>query len=108
MDSKNKEMVNNLLEAIMTLETKEECERFFCDLCSVEELNKISRRVLIAKLIIEGENYRSILGKTNTANITISRIKTILNKEGSVLSDVVKRANTDKKANDSGRIKYSV
>ena len=91
MDDNKKEMVYHLMEAIMTLRTIEECEKFFYDICSKEELNKISRRVLIAKLIAEGETYRSILEKTNASNITISRLKSVMSNDGSVLADVVKR-----------------
>ncbi len=84
-------MVNHLMEAIMTLKTTEECEKFFVDICSADELTKISRRVQIAKLIIEGKTYRSILEETNASNITISRIKNVLSKDDSVLAEVVKR-----------------
>jgi len=86
-----REMVNHLMEAIMTLKTTEECEKFFVDICSADELTKISRRVQIAKLIIEGKTYRSILEETNASNITISRIKNVLSKDDSVLAEVVKR-----------------
>ena len=75
----------------MTLKTTEECEKFFVDICSAHELTKISRRVQIAKLIIEGKTYRSILEETNASNITISRIKNVLSKDDSVLAEVVKR-----------------
>ena len=75
----------------MTLKTTEECEKFFVDICSADELTKISRRVQIAKLIIEGKTYRSILEETNASNITISRNKNVLSKDDSVLAEVVKR-----------------
>jgi len=91
VEKRKQEMIDHLMQAIMTLRTKEECEKFFLDVCTVDELNKIGRRVQIAKLIVDGETYRSILEKTNASNITISRLKTVMDKEGSVLSDVVKR-----------------
>jgi len=91
MDNSKKEMVDHLMEAIMTLRTVDECEKFFRDVCSKEELKMISRRVLIAKLIVEGETYRNIIEKTNAANFTISRLKTVMSNDGSALFDVVKR-----------------
>lgn len=75
----------------MTLRTTEECEKFFIDVCSLDELNRISRRVRIAKLIIEGKTYRSILEETNASNITISRVKNVMSKDDSILAEVVKR-----------------
>ena len=91
MNEKEKEMVYHLMEAIMTLRTTEECEKFFIDVCSLDELNRISRRVRIAKLIIEGKTYRSILEETNASNITISRVKNVMSKDDSILAEVVKR-----------------
>ena len=91
MNEKEREMVNHLMEAIMTLRTTEECEKFFVDVCSADELKKIGRRVQIAKLIIEGKTYRSILEETNASNITISRLKNVMAKDDSVLAEVVKR-----------------
>ena len=84
-------IVDQFIDAIMSLQTKEECEKFFFDLCSVDELTKISRRVQIAKLIVEGKTYRSILDITNASNITISRLKGVMEKPNSVLADVVTR-----------------
>ena len=75
----------------MTLRTTEECEKFFVDVCSADELKKIGRRVQIAKLITEGKTYRSILEETNASNITISRLKNVMAKDDSVLAEVVKR-----------------
>ena len=91
MNKKEREMVDHLMEAIMTLRTTEECEKFFVDVCSADELKKIGRLVQIAKLIIEGKTYRSILEETNASNITISRLKNVMAKDDSVLAEVVKR-----------------
>ena len=91
MNEKEREMVDHLMEAIMTLRTTEECEKFFVDVCSADELKKIGRRVQIAKLITEGKTYRSILEETNASNITISRLKNVMAKDDSVLAEVVKR-----------------
>lgn len=91
MNEKEREMVDHLMTAIMTLRTTEECEKFFVDVCSADELKKISRRVQIAKLITEGKTYRSILEETNASNITISRLKNVMADDDSVLAKVVKR-----------------
>lgn len=91
MNEKEREMVDHLMVAIMTLRTTEECEKFFVDVCSADELKKISRRVQIAKLITEGKTYRSILEETNASNITISRLKNVMADDDSVLAKVVKR-----------------
>ena len=40
-----------LFEAILALKTPEECHAFFKDLCTYQELNAISQRLQVAKLL---------------------------------------------------------
>ena len=42
--------VEFLFEAILALETKEECYNFFEDLCTVPELKAMSQRLAVAKI----------------------------------------------------------
>ena len=51
MNSKLKELnVEFLFQAILKLETMEECYQFFEDLCTVPELRALSQRLLVAKM----------------------------------------------------------
>ena len=45
------EAVDYLFEAILSLETKEECYRFFEDLCTVNELLSLSQRFEVAAML---------------------------------------------------------
>ena len=63
-----------MYEAILTLETVEECIRFFDDLCSVTELRAMEQRYQVASLLNEGHIYNSILEKTGASSATISRV----------------------------------
>ena len=40
-----------LFDSILKLETREECYKFFEDLCTVNELKSISQRVVVAKML---------------------------------------------------------
>jgi len=52
MNNKLKEFgVDALFEAVLTLETMEECYKFFEDLCTVQELKAISQRLQVAKML---------------------------------------------------------
>ena len=52
MDEKlNYEELNNLFSAILTLETVEECNDFFGDLCTVQELKSMSQRYQVAVML---------------------------------------------------------
>ena len=63
-----------MYEAILTLETLDECIRFFDDLCSVTELRAIEQRFQVAKLLDEGKIYNTILEQTGASSATISRV----------------------------------
>lgn len=77
----NKNLKNNkknrnieMYEAILTLETVEECIRFFDDLCSVTELRAMEQRYHVATLLNKGHIYNSILEQTGASSATISRV----------------------------------
>ncbi len=67
-----------LYEAILKLETVEECEAFFEDLCTVQELESISQRLVVAKLLTEDKVYTDIVEKTGASTATISRVNRTL------------------------------
>lgn len=68
-----------LYEAILSLETKEDCEKFFTDLCTVKELKSISQRVVVAKMLKEKSVYSDIVEATGASTATISRVNRSLN-----------------------------
>ncbi len=82
----------DLYEAILTMKDPEELNRFFRDLCSVNEIYSFLHRWQIVKLLDEGKNYDEILreltpdtddldgslvkrNKTTVSSTTISRVK---------------------------------
>ena len=54
------EAADHLFEAILSLESMEECYRFFEDLCTVTELQALSQRMEVAALLRQGETYSAI------------------------------------------------
>ncbi len=71
-------MNDQLFEAILKLETKEECYEFFEDLCTINELKALSQRLEVARLLEKGEIYEDIVEQTGASTATISRIKRCL------------------------------
>ena len=63
-----------MYEAILTLETVDECVKFFNDLCSVNELCAIEQRYHVASLLNDGHIYNTILDQTGASSATISRV----------------------------------
>ena len=66
--------LDSLFEAILALDTQEECYDFFEDLCTVPELKAISQRVKVAKLLLEKNVYSNIVAETGASTATISRV----------------------------------
>lgn len=73
------EAVDSLFDAILCLETREECYSFFEDLCTVNELLSLSQRYEVASMLKSGKTYMEIAEKTGASTATISRVNRSLN-----------------------------
>ena len=71
--------VDNLFEAILSLENKDECYIFFEDLCTVNELLSLSQRYEVASMLNNKNTYLEIAEKTGASTATISRVNRSLN-----------------------------
>ena len=71
--------VDRFFEAILKLETMEECYRFFEDICTIKEIQSISQRLEVAKLLKINKTYNEIENETGASTATISRINRALN-----------------------------
>lgn len=69
---------DNLFEAILTLETVDECYRFFEDLCTISEIKSLAQRLEVAKMLEKGLTYGHIAESTGASTATISRVKRCL------------------------------
>lgn len=78
MDKQNNSRRDALYQAILTLNSVEECKRFLQDLCTVSELRAMEQRLEVALLLSEGMIYADILGRTGASSATISRVNRAL------------------------------
>ncbi len=67
-------LTDALFDAILSLRDREECYRFFDDLCTVKEISDMSQRLEAAKLLLEGKTYEQIVKSAEISTATISRI----------------------------------
>ena len=72
------ESVDLLFQAILRLETEEECYQFFEDICTISEIKAMAQRLLVAKMLTEGKTYQQIESSTGASTATISRTKRYL------------------------------
>ncbi|GIP33654.1 YerC/YecD family TrpR-related protein [Paenibacillus sp. J2TS4] len=75
----NDKAIDQLFEAILTLENIEECYVFFDDLCTVNEVQSMSQRLEVARMLRKGYTYNQIEAETGASTATISRVKRCLN-----------------------------
>ena len=63
-----------LLDAILSLKTREELQRFFEDLCTIQEINSMAQRYEVAQYLDQGLTYAQIAEITHASTATISRV----------------------------------
>lgn len=75
MNSKIKDdATDKLFEAILMLETVEECYAFFEDVCTVHEIKSLAQRLEVAKMLEAKRTYTEIQQITHASTATISRV----------------------------------
>ena len=67
--------LDQLFDAILSLETREECYQLFDDLATMNEITSLAQRLQVAKLLTEGRTYNVIEKETKASTATISRVR---------------------------------
>jgi TrpR-related protein YerC/YecD len=63
-----------LFDAIRSLDTRDETERFLRDLCTLSEIRDMSQRWAVVRLLAAGKHYAEISRTTGASTATITRI----------------------------------
>ncbi|MBQ9355441.1 MAG: TrpR-related protein YerC/YecD [Clostridia bacterium] len=69
-----KEDIDNLYKVLIRLQTLEDCEDLFADLCTNKEIEQMAGRIKAAKLLEEGKTYNQVIEQTNISSATLSRV----------------------------------
>ena len=94
------ESTDRLFKAVLSLETVEECYKFFDDLCTVPEIKAMAQRYAVAKMLSEGEIYTEIVKETGASTATISRVNRSLNYGSEGYALTFERLKEDKQETD--------
>ncbi|MCI5605629.1 MAG: YerC/YecD family TrpR-related protein [Clostridia bacterium] len=92
----NNESLDNLFNAVLQLETIEECYSFFEDLCTISELKSMSQRMEVALMLRDKKVYTDIAAKTGASTATISRVNRCINYGKDGYNLVIDRLRKDK------------
>jgi len=71
--------VEALFGAVVRLESVEDAEPFFRDLCTLSELRDMAQRWAVVRLLDAGLHYAEISRRTGASTATITRIASWLN-----------------------------
>lgn len=91
MKSYNKKSFDELFSAVLKLSDVSEARKFFDDVCTIKELEAMSQRLEVARLLKEGKNYQEVSGITGASTATISRVNKCLLYGGGGYSIVLHR-----------------
>jgi TrpR-related protein YerC/YecD len=66
--------LEDLLQAVLSLRTPDEAERFFRDLCTLSELEAMAHRWQVAKLLDRGLPYQEVARQAHASTTTVTRV----------------------------------
>ena len=69
-------------EAVLSMDSIEDCKLFFEDICTIKELQSMFQRFRVACLLDSGSNYIEVSEATGASSATISRVNRCLNYGG--------------------------
>ncbi|HEY5540646.1 MAG TPA: YerC/YecD family TrpR-related protein [Coriobacteriia bacterium] len=71
--------VDELLRALLLLDTPDEAYALLIDLCTIREIQDMAQRLQVARMLAAGEHYSAIQESTGASATTISRVSKSLN-----------------------------
>ena len=73
-DNINQEQMQDLIRAILLLDTQEEAQAFFEDIFTIRELQSVAQRLAVARMLARKVTYQEIAEETGASTATISRV----------------------------------
>src|SRR5699024_6408912 len=93
IDKLRGEQLDQLFDAMLTIETREEFYRFFDDLATMNEIQSLAQRLQVAKMLDQGDTYSQIEKETKASTATISRVRRCLDYGSEGYKIALKRLN---------------
>ncbi len=90
-----------LYQAVLRLNSIEECERFFEDLCTIREITDMAQRLEAAVLLDRKVSYQSIAKQVGISTATIGRVSKCLNYGAGGYRLALDRMQSEEEANGS-------
>lgn len=78
IDKLRGKQLDQFFDAVLQLKNREECYRFFDDVATMNEIQSLSQRLQVARMLEEGNTYNEIEKDTKASTATISRVRRCL------------------------------
>jgi TrpR-related protein YerC/YecD len=75
---KAKKNLDTFFDAILSLKSRDECDTFFEDIFTAQELIDIPQRLEVALLLLENKTYQEVRDISGASNSTITRVNRCL------------------------------
>ena len=79
MHAYNDGRIRPLIQALLCLETEDECKAFLEDLMTIRELQDMAQRLEVARCLYSGQKFAEISTKTGASSATITRVNQCCN-----------------------------
>ena len=83
--------VDTLFDAIVSLNSREECYKFFEDALTSREILDIAQRLRAARMLKDGKSYSDVCAATGMSTATISRVSKALERGAGGYAIVLER-----------------
>lgn len=67
-------MVSELFELLVSIDDPKDMEILFDDLCTKNEVEQMTQRLIAAKLLLQGKTYNQVIEETDISSATLSRV----------------------------------
>lgn len=90
------ELLADFCEALLNIRNIDEAVKFLTDLLTKSEVIMLAKRIKIAKILIEGEDYKTIEGALKVSHGTIAKVATWLAEAGEGFRLIAERTKKEK------------
>ena len=82
---------HELYEQFLKLETLEECEKFFDDLCTIKELDSMLQRIKAANMLLEDKTFIEVTNATKISSATLARVSKCIKYGDGGYKDIIEK-----------------
>ena len=82
---------SELYNEILKLESIEECEKFFDDLCTINELEAMLQRIKAAKMLLEDKTFQEVIAETKISSATLARVSKCIKYGDGGYKDIIEK-----------------